>query len=411
MSGIGNLPKKTKTDGPMGYNRCEKMKNTNRIFPLFLTALLLLCGSLAFGQERTLKTESDGFRWYKLEQDGYYGAQSINGTTLIPLSRKYTFICYQTIGGGWFGFEKNHSDTYEGCCDKNGREVIGVERRYNKVLYLKDDGYIAVKKNGLEGACDLNGREIVAPKYESLILSSISGEFEYKNSQGDWVSTGVKYDGKTVTYASSSSSSSSNNSSSSSNSASGNTKSGLLYEGDYTESNWVNQYNGLVMSSSCPNQHFIIYEDYLSCELCTAYYDGITSSGKRKYKSTGPFYLTTYYVDGNFNITAVANFSGVSYSISYRKGKVSYDINASGGNLNQSFNSGSTNTYNSGNSNNGSNTTTTRHKCGLCNGTGEVINNDGISFGNTKYCNKCGKTVSDSHYHTTCPSCKGKGWW
>lgn len=53
----------------------------------------------------------------------------------------------------------------------------------------------------------------------------------------------------------------------------------------------------------------------------------------------------------------------------------------------------------------------TQHKCGLCNGTGRVINTDGVSFGNTKWCSECGKTVPDYHYHTTCPSCKGKGWW
>ncbi|MCQ2306892.1 MAG: hypothetical protein MJ000_04915 [Bacteroidales bacterium] len=74
-------------------------------------------------------------------------------------------------------------------------------------------------------------------------------------------------------------------------------------------------------------------------------------------------------------------------------------------------NVGGRDSYNGGSSNNGNVTTPQQHKCGLCNGTGEVINNDGISFGNTKYCNKCGKTVPDSHYHTTCPSCKGKGWW
>lgn len=53
----------------------------------------------------------------------------------------------------------------------------------------------------------------------------------------------------------------------------------------------------------------------------------------------------------------------------------------------------------------------TQHKCGLCNGTGRVINTDGVSFGNTKWCSECGKTVPDNHYHTTCPSCKGKGYW
>lgn len=75
---------------------------------------------------------------------------------------------------------------------------------------------------------------------------------------------------------------------------------------------------------------------------------------------------------------------------------------------------GSSGTYNGGNSGNGSNGTTTQpkqHRCGLCGGSGEVIENNAISFGNTKYCSKCGKTVPDSHYHTICPSCKGKGWW
>lgn len=52
-----------------------------------------------------------------------------------------------------------------------------------------------------------------------------------------------------------------------------------------------------------------------------------------------------------------------------------------------------------------------QHKCGLCGGSGEVIENNATSFGNTKYCSKCGKTVPDSHYHTICPSCKGTGWW
>lgn len=75
---------------------------------------------------------------------------------------------------------------------------------------------------------------------------------------------------------------------------------------------------------------------------------------------------------------------------------------------------GSSGTYTGGNSGNGSDGTTTQpkqHRCGLCGGSGEVIETNGISFGNTKYCSKCGKTVPDSHYHTICPSCKGKGWW
>lgn len=63
---------------------------------------------------------------------------------------------------------------------------------------------------------------------------------------------------------------------------------------------------------------------------------------------------------------------------------------------------------------NGGNAPTQRQPrtCGLCGGTGRVSETKGVaSFGNTKYCSECGKTVSADHYHTTCPSCKGKGVW
>ena len=55
--------------------------------------------------------------------------------------------------------------------------------------------------------------------------------------------------------------------------------------------------------------------------------------------------------------------------------------------------------------------TTKTHTCGLCGGSGKTVKTDGISFGNTKYCSECGKTVPDSHYHSNCESCGGKGWW
>lgn len=66
-------------------------------------------------------------------------------------------------------------------------------------------------------------------------------------------------------------------------------------------------------------------------------------------------------------------------------------------------------------SNSSSSTTSNRYKrkkkrCQHCNGSGTVIDYC-TGFGNTKWCSKCGKEVSDSHYHTTCPSCKGAGEW
>ena len=69
---------------------------------------------------------------------------------------------------------------------------------------------------------------------------------------------------------------------------------------------------------------------------------------------------------------------------------------------------------NGSNSNTESNTVSQpkRHQCGLCGGSGRVVETKGVpSFGNTKWCRECGKYVPDNHYHTLCPSCKGKGWW
>ncbi|MBE6182523.1 MAG: hypothetical protein E7148_07510 [Rikenellaceae bacterium] len=66
---------------------------------------------------------------------------------------------------------------------------------------------------------------------------------------------------------------------------------------------------------------------------------------------------------------------------------------------------------------NNSSSSTSSHKrssrtCGLCGGSGQITTTKGVaSFGNKKWCSKCNKHVPANHYHTTCPSCKGKGSW
>jgi hypothetical protein len=53
----------------------------------------------------------------------------------------------------------------------------------------------------------------------------------------------------------------------------------------------------------------------------------------------------------------------------------------------------------------------TRTKCVPCDGTGEIIKEDGFSLGlGTKYCDKCKKAVSSDHYHAPCPYCHGNGY-
>ena len=155
--------------------------------------VVLLCMTFVsvslLAQERELQTEYDGFQWYKLVQNGKVGAQSMSGTTFIPLSRGYTFIYYFFTDGGWFSFGKG--DKRWGVCDITGREII-APGRYDQASYQNEDGFVycRVELNGKVGICDMNGREIIAPRYESLLL--VDGVFEYKDASGKWVSTGIK---------------------------------------------------------------------------------------------------------------------------------------------------------------------------------------------------------------------------
>lgn len=348
--------------------------------------VVLVCMTFAsvslFAQEKELQTESDGFQWYKLYQNEKRGAQSKSGTTLIPLSRGYTFICYHTMDGGWFSVDKGNKEY--GVCDITGKEII-APGRYDDAYYRNKDGYVYVdvKLNGKEGVCDGNGREIIAPRYESLICSD--GVFEYKDASGNWVSTGVSLDGSS-SYASNNQSSS--NSSSASYGSVGHT---LLYKDYYWICGQFGDVDGLIE----------IYSDCIvMAGMSTIPFKSLRGDGERVYTTgDGPLFV----VDGTFNIRRENSL----YDCTFRK------KNSNSGNY-----GGGSGTYNGGTGNGGNqgggglpSPQSKQHQCGLCKGSGRTIKTDGTSFGNTKYCSECGKTVPDYHYHSACESCKGKGWW
>lgn len=176
---------------------------------------------------------------------------------------------------------------------------------------------------------------------------------------------------------------------------------GLLYEGEYTEGRWVGQTTGWVLDSPMPNQQFMIYEDYMITELGRADYVGNTSNGKRKYVLSG-ISNQTYFVDNYFNITAVASvasFGSVeTYSISYTKGRSSYnsDNGSYGGDYND-YN-GTSGGNNSGTSGNPVQPHYVTKDCPLCHGSGN--------------CNTC----NGKHWYygftgdiIICPNCKPDG--
>ncbi|MCR5193074.1 MAG: WG repeat-containing protein [Bacteroidales bacterium] len=156
-----------------------------------LSILLIAAATLSATWAQTtkdLRTENDGFKWYNTfsSDSRHQGAESSDGTTLIPLSRGYTFICYhsESYGCGYFGVRKNGK---EGVCNIKGKEIIAPERGYDKIyLFIEspNKGYYKVVRNSKQGACDLKGKEIIAPQYETLFYTD--NGFKYETSQGSF---------------------------------------------------------------------------------------------------------------------------------------------------------------------------------------------------------------------------------
>lgn len=147
--------------------------------------------------EKTLKTESDGFSWYSTKQGSKRGAQTTSGGTIIPLG-DYSFIWYSKENGlpsgGYFKVSCPSGDHY-GAFSKTGTTIIPLSREYTFICFHGETGhvgYFGVKKNGKKGVCDVNGKEIIAPRYEDIIF--ISSEFKYKDSQGNWQPLGYTLD-------------------------------------------------------------------------------------------------------------------------------------------------------------------------------------------------------------------------
>lgn len=155
---------------------------------LFLTHCLNVSA-----QHRMLFEEYDGFQWYRIiEKSGIMWAQSKNGKTIIPKTRKYDAIRYHDkVNGNYFEVSRNGKN---GACDLSGKEIIAPEK-YESVVFCRLNGgefyLVSMKVNGLKGACDLAGNEIVPCKYLELYYKDKNG-FEYKSSTGKWIPLNIK---------------------------------------------------------------------------------------------------------------------------------------------------------------------------------------------------------------------------
>lgn len=363
---------------------------------IILFAILIgIAATNVNAQRRSLKTEDDGFQYYKTMQGSYEGAESVDGKTLIPLSRQYTLLFYLSKPG--------------------------------------HKGYFKVKKGDKYGACDIYGREIIAPQYEKLYY--LSDGFSWEDSEGKDHYLGITLDangrassyghtGRTSSYASTSSRSSSSYSSSSSSS------SGVLFQGTYYSDGNGTDFLGNYYRGPVGTYNIVVYKDHIVVNGQYCEYAG-SKEWERKTGRAMAFgyswnhttnsygYPHDEFIQVDEKTQEITLFcrdmhpSGIPTTCHIKMKQGSY--NGSPNQYQPSYQQPQyQNPYQQQEQNQSSpqpTPTPQRTQCGCCGGTGRVEKDDAISLGfQKKYCNECRREVFASHYHAPCNCCNGRGY-
>lgn len=140
--------------------------------------------TVSFSQtaKKTLLTEEDGFKWYRLEQDGYMGAESEFGKTIIPLSNRFDYV---QVYRGLFHVTKKYFG--EGLYDLNGEELFSTSNGYSFDLsrfkdldeVLGNTKYCILQKDNKEGLLDVSGKIILPCIYDFIHYSKVKGNRGY----------------------------------------------------------------------------------------------------------------------------------------------------------------------------------------------------------------------------------------
>ena len=156
----------------------------------FTLSFFLISYNIQAQITKVLHNEEDGYKWYETKDgNGFYGAENIKGKTLIPLSKKYIGVSYQSPFLKAY-YDSNVPDViykYE-YYTKEGKEILDNSKYDDTFLHGGKNGvpyWFSVEKNGKEGACDINGNEIIPPLYSGCIYSSIDG-FNIEDEHGNF---------------------------------------------------------------------------------------------------------------------------------------------------------------------------------------------------------------------------------
>ena len=392
--------------------------------------------------KKTHKIEDDGFEWYQISLNGKYGAQDVNGRTLIM--PEYDLCFYNYLSDGCFQVKL---DGNYGAFTKEGLCVISPSRGYDsgcKQGDAKDGYYYSVEKNGCNGACDAEGREIIAPnpKYKLLFYSSVDKCFNYKDEEGKYVSLGIKLDGTSVGGTSSYASTSSSSSSSTSNTsvASSTSSSTSFSYSTRSESKPAWKYRGVynqVIAEGTPMEGTVqtvmtFFDDCIMFSSVeepdrlrdSTMYNG-TQGDYKVYTKTydfGPMLgksVNNYYVDKDYNVIQTINGQETRM---WRDGEsAGTRSRASSGGYNSGYGSGY-GTDGSSSSGTSSGGTTSqpklRTRCPNCTNGRRVYESTYGGYGGglgtrLKRCSECGEQYNAQsiiHRHDRCTTCHGTGY-
>jgi len=407
---------------------------------LLIVLALGMCSISGNAQNRELKVESDGFEWYRITRDGKEGAEDKNGRTLIPA--KYRSVYYHCLNNsdGWFKVEDLENNKYNvGIYEKSGKCIFDNNRGYNLVTKVDTGGdgcWYIIEKDGKNGACDANGREIIPPIYESVIY--INHEFNYKNSSGKYISTGMSLTGGGSSYASSCSSSSSSYSSSSSSSlssSSSSSSSDAIHTGVYTHGSVGISNTGQTITVAQQLLNVEFYSDYIKVNGSIATFAGeqvlpsATTSKKfrpgtrvKVYKLDHEGMTLSLIVDSNYNMEALwaSKINGNLFFVYFPVDKGNTMSSTSGGGNNGGifggyigggYTGGSSGSSGSNGSSSGNVSQPQITKtCGVCHGSG-TCNNCGGRGWVTRLGGKDGPCPVCRNHDGRCSSCGGRGSW
>jgi hypothetical protein len=340
--------------------------------------------------------------------DPIYSLIDFDGKTLIPITYKYDklyYFCKSFIVG---------RNGKAGLWDMFGNVIIPVSRGYTN-LELMNEQALLTSKGDAYGLCDLNGVEKVSPvnkeiKYNkddyTFEITKQNGTKEYKRA---WFAP-EDYSNQTASTTPSKSASKSKSTASTSKPASS-TKSSSNTKTYYR---FTTISNGVVTPS-----------DDAAVEVTFNSDNSLTIEGKKwtynsKIENQGGWENGHDYVtfSKNKNMLMYTHQEYVvimwmpSLMINFTDTPTSYEKKLEYANLINGTKSAPSGSSSSSSSSSSSARSSSSSPCPRCGGTGTVIGQrTGYAEIATKktYCQICKKDVYMTHYHDTCPSCKGSG--